>query len=203
MIKAVVFDAFGTILHNIPPSFPRTLLRYFNSQEIKALEAKAQISETSLIEFILNFSNSKISSEELDRILRADLAKIKYHEDFLPVLDELKVLGYKTGLISNIAPDYRDAIIEKLNIEELIDVCVYSCSEGCVKPDEKIFKIAAQKLQTAPEEIVMVGNSLLDDFKAAINANYKAILMDREGTIGIHHSIKTLNQLPQKLKSLR
>jgi YjjG family noncanonical pyrimidine nucleotidase len=49
--------------------------------------------------------------------------------------------------------------------------CVISESVGFAKPDPRIFSLALQQIGTAPEQTLMVGDSLESDFLGALNSH--------------------------------
>ncbi|WP_053738686.1 HAD family hydrolase [Nocardia sp. NRRL S-836] len=62
------------------------------------------------------------------------------------------------AVVSNIGWDIR-AVFELHGLTHLVDQFVLSYEEGVVKPDPKIFTTACERLGTAPEHALMVGDS--------------------------------------------
>jgi putative hydrolase of the HAD superfamily len=70
----------------------------------------------------------------------------------------------RTGIVSNSGPGAREA--ERCwGFEDVTDDIVYSHEVGLSKPDPRIFRLAAQRLAVAPEEIVF-----LDDVEGHVEA---------------------------------
>ena len=67
---------------------------------------------------------------------------------------ELKASGIKLGVLSNIVPDFLDRIKEKLRIFDLMDVNIFSCEVGRVKPDKKIYQLLLSRLDCQADELV-------------------------------------------------
>ena len=67
---------------------------------------------------------------------------------------ELKASGLKLGVLSNIVPDFLDRIKDKLPVFDLMDVNVFSCEVGRVKPDKKIYQIILSRLDCRADEVV-------------------------------------------------
>lgn len=63
--------------------------------------------------------------------------------------------AYRTGILSNSAPGAREAEAH-LGFEAICDDLVYSHEVGLQKPDPAVFRLAAERLGVAPEEIVFV-----------------------------------------------
>jgi epoxide hydrolase-like predicted phosphatase len=71
---------------------------------------------------------------------------------------------FKVGLISNAWSGAR-AWIEAKKLADAFDALIISAEERVAKPDERIYRIALEKLGVAPAEAVFV-----DDFKANVEA---------------------------------
>ena len=99
------------------------------------------------------------------------------YEDALPVLERLRGAGLKLGLVSNGVRDLEDFVVHHALD---VDVAVCSRAHGRIKPHETIFRAALDRLETEPEEAVMVGDSLDDDVVGARALGMRAFLVDRE-----------------------
>ncbi len=66
---------------------------------------------------------------------------------------------YKTALLSNAWSDFRGVLSERWKITDAFDEMVISAEVGIVKPDARIYRLALERLQVAPHELVFV-----DDF---------------------------------------
>jgi putative hydrolase of the HAD superfamily len=71
---------------------------------------------------------------------------------------------FRTGIVSNSGPGAREA--ERCwGFEDITDDIVYSHEVGLLKPDPRIFALAAERLGVLPEEVVF-----LDDVEANVDA---------------------------------
>jgi HAD superfamily hydrolase (TIGR01662 family) len=102
-------------------------------------------------------------------------------------------------------------IMEKAKILEYFDVVVASSDVGITKPNEKIFRIALDKLNLQPSEVVMVGNRISRDILGGNQLGMRTILIkwnDRyQETITNelekpHFTIRTLKELIPILNKL-
>jgi putative hydrolase of the HAD superfamily len=101
------------------------------------------------------------------------------YEDVLPVLDELRRVGLKIGLVSNSARDVRDfARHHALPI----DAGISSFHHGKTKPHASIFRAVLELLDVEPHEAAMVGDTVEDDVEGARALGMQAVLVDRLGT---------------------
>ena len=66
---------------------------------------------------------------------------------------------YQTALLSNAWGDLRGFLEQKLKILDAFDQVIISAEVGLVKPDERIYRLAVERLSVAPGEAVFV-----DDF---------------------------------------
>jgi len=58
-------------------------------------------------------------------------------------------------------------VLDRFGVSHLVDEVVLSYEEGLIKPDPKIFLLAAERLRVAPSEVLMVGDSEEADGRAA------------------------------------
>jgi putative hydrolase of the HAD superfamily len=94
------------------------------------------------------------------------------------VLTELKQRGLKLGVISNF--DSRVySVMNDLRIRDYFHTVTISSETGYAKPDPEIFSAAATALNSDPQNILLVGDSLSDDVLAARHIGIRSILIDR------------------------
>ncbi|MEM2971256.1 MAG: HAD-IIIA family hydrolase [Candidatus Bathyarchaeia archaeon] len=81
------------------------------------------------------------------------------------VLQGLKEQRYKLAVICDTEASKEEvkAIMEKAGIFKYFDMVVVSSEVGVTKPDEKIFRVALDKLGLQSSEVVMVGNRISRD----------------------------------------
>lgn len=98
--------------------------------------------------------------------------------DALPALRELKVHGYRLGVVSN-WEDWLASLFERLGVVDLFDVVVVSGAEGVEKPDPAIFVRALERMGVDAAKSVYVGDSLTHDIAPALALGMGAVLIDR------------------------
>jgi putative hydrolase of the HAD superfamily len=98
-------------------------------------------------------------------------------EDVLPVLEELRRARLRIAVVSN---GIRDLSVFVAHHRLDVDAIVDSRSHGRVKPHPTIFQAALAALAVAPEDAVMVGDSIEEDIEGARALGMRAILIDRE-----------------------
>ncbi len=120
------------------------------------------------------------------------------YDDALPVLDFLRERGILIGLLSN----------SSRNLEEFVshhgllaDAVLTSHVHGKTKPHDSIFRALLDKLGVAPEEAVMVGDTVEDDIEGARAVGMRAVLLDREGRYPeVEGRLDDLRELPSVLE---
>ena len=93
------------------------------------------------------------------------------------MLEGLKGLGLKLGVISNTAALYQVFdILEEYGIRDYFRDVTLSSVTGVRKPDSIIFQVALRQLQSKPEECVYVGDTVSRDIIGSKRAGFaKAI----------------------------
>ncbi len=84
----------------------------------------------------------------------------------IPVLHELRRLGIRTVLVSNVGVDIR-SVLDRTELSDLFDAVVLSYETGAVKPDPAIFAEALRRIDVPAGRALMVGDSWRDDAAAA------------------------------------
>ena len=101
------------------------------------------------------------------------------YEDALPVLDELRAQGLKLGLVSNTGRDLEQFVAHH---RLQVDAALGSRAFGRTKPHPTIFQAVLERLDVAPVDAAMVGDSPEDDIEGARAAGLgAAFLLDRDG----------------------
>ncbi|GGM44499.1 hydrolase [Longimycelium tulufanense] len=88
------------------------------------------------------------------------------YPDAVQALRTVRDAGIRSGIISNIPWDIRTAL-KRDDALELVDDLALSYVEGRIKPDPELFRLACRRLGVAPEEALMIGDSVTADGGAA------------------------------------
>lgn len=99
----------------------------------------------------------------------------------IPMLEELRSRGLKTGLITNGNHALQYAKIDILGLEPHFDEIIATGDYGVHKPDRAIFDIMCEKTGFTPEEMVYVGDNPVNDIYGARNAGWKTVWMKSTG----------------------
>ena len=111
--------------------------------------------------------------EPLSKIATTD-PKIK------ETLISLKGLGLKLGILSNtfVNAHSLEKHLKQLGLLDFFTVRMYSYEFDFRKPDIRIFKIAAERIGEAAENILYVGDRIDKDIKPALKIGMHAVLKD-------------------------
>ncbi len=123
-------------------------------------------------------------------------AHFELYDDVLDTLALLRSHGLKIGLLSNRAGVLDDFVVHHaLNV----DAHLTSSAHGKTKPHATIFRRLLESLGVAPEDAVMVGDTIEDDIDGARAIGMRAILLDRAGRHPGVERIESLRELPAAL----
>jgi len=92
----------------------------------------------------------------------------------LATLDELARRGFKRGVISVCSSDVEE-LWDETELAARVDDVVLSCSVGLSKPDPRIYRLACERLDVAPEECLFVGDGANDELAGAERVGMRAV----------------------------
>ena len=200
-IKAIFFDAGGTLLHldsvrirdllrdevNVELSlerFPRAQsLAMARVAELVAAgvgsteQLKREFYTTLLPE--TGVSREKLSDavDCVYKLAREEMLWRKTEDGTAPALEELKKRGYILGVVSN--SDGRiESAFEQAGLTAYFDFFIDSFNVGVEKPDPGIFLLATERASVAPEQAAYVGDLYWVDVVGARSAGLLPILYD-------------------------
>ena len=203
MIKAVIFDLWGTIAYNknhIGSYIEKIndVIGEVNKEKFDLMRRDWYTSRTSELEFFTNLVKQinipEAMSEHLVNLWNSQLDNILLFRDSKYILELLKSRNIKLILVSNTTPISNDAI-KILNLERFFDLVILSCNEGITKPSPMIYKKILDKFNLKPEEVLAVGDQLNTDIKGAEFYGIKAILVDRENKLSYKNKIAELDEI--------
>ncbi|MBL9122180.1 MAG: HAD-IA family hydrolase [Planctomycetaceae bacterium] len=109
----------------------------------------------------------------------ADAANWRLFADVPPVLARLRAEVDWVGVASNF--DQRlHAICQHIPPLSQLAPVIVSAEVGWRKPCQQFFAAAAAALSVAPSEILLVGDDLENDYRAAVAAGWQAVWLDRQ-----------------------
>lgn len=229
-IEAILFDSSGTLMA-AQPSYYRLWIKTFEKYGITIDEAglgqafaKARKSDHQRYPeqentgrptptWFRDFNREGIKATEIPLNAESVLVTLedvlnspsnwKVFPDVIPALSILKETGYKMGVISNW--DWRlPELLDNMNLGDFFEVKISSSSAGFPKPRREVFLHALDKIGSAPENTVYIGDTYDSDILGALNAGLKAIFLDRaKRTSHDTLTIATFDELETAIASLR
>ncbi len=186
MLKAVFFDAFGTLL-NADGLHLRATEEILALMGLEGLDAR-EVHEAwdrhadsmwgsgsfmplrDLFREALRKALSELGfepgpgdlSKAISILVRVFEEGTRPYDGALEVLSFCRELDLKTGLISDADSELLRTILAKFGLSDHLDVVIISDEVGSLKPDEDIFHVALSAAGCEPEEALMVGDSLRD-----------------------------------------
>ncbi len=176
MIKAFVFDAYGTLydvqsvigsaeaafpgrgalisqiwrLKQLEYSWLRSMMRYYQNFE--------SITRHSLA-YTLDVLGQKADDETIDKIVESYNRLIPYPDSG----GALAELGeYKLAILSNGSPQMLNALVGNSTLARYIDVVISVDSKKVYKPDPRAYELVEEHLGLSPDEIIFVSSNGFD-----------------------------------------
>lgn len=175
---AVALMAAGRAGGPIPANIPAELADAFAQRDLTA-----QLHRTAYTGLMATVG--RLSPEFLDALYARGTEPAAWlpYADARPTLDELKGLGVRVGLLSNIGFGLRD-ILAAGGLLEALDDLVLSYQVELQKPDPAIFRLACERLGVKPERTLMVGDTPADG--GAVRAGLRTYLLPASPTGAAH-----------------
>ena len=185
--KAVIFDAFGTLVQIHEGRHPyRQILKagVRQGRRPKPDDAKQIMTRPLGLQEAADHFGIRLPAcvmEAVQNDLTTELASIQAYQDGVEAVALLKNAGFKVAVCSNLALPYADAV-ERLY--PTLDAYVYSFEVGAVKPDAVIYAEACRQLDCAPGEVYMIGDSQRCDRDGPNEFGIHGWFLGRDGLSG-------------------
>lgn len=182
-VRAILFDVYGTLLGISQPTRPyRQLLGLAHAQGVglsddpanKMMSQRMTLSQAAQW---LGVSLSVAQAQALECELTGELDRVQFFPEVPTVLTSLRDRGYRLGVCSNLATPYVAPAWRLL--APFIDVAIWSCEVGRVKPDPEIYRLAVRQLGVPASEVLMIGDTYRTDVAGPQAVGMKAQLLDR------------------------
>ena len=199
-IKAVAFDAFGTLVEIHDKRRPYARLAKAAVQPL----ARSPMCEPIDLDAMARLCGLTLDVSEMAILhddLQAELASTQPYPEAREVLQELKRLGLRTAVASNLALPYARPIEDKLG--PLLDVSCMSFEVGFVKPDGGFYDALCGRLQLPPQEVLMIGDTWRCDYEGATAAGLHAIHLNRRENADGHQLAVSATDLYGVLRYLK
>lgn len=211
MVKAILFDFWGTLVENgifpSPVKQARYILRLrmtfkdFIIRFEKAVMTKPYADLNEAFTAVCNefeIEPQPFIIEKLVGMWNKNELLGKPFLETIEVLEYLKEKKIKIGLISNTTQTIT-RILEKFDLNKYFDAVMFSYEEGLLKTDPDMFKKLLKKLKVKADDVIMVGDSLPTDVIGSRNAGIRSILLDRMNKREFTPKIVNLRELKKMI----
>jgi putative hydrolase of the HAD superfamily len=196
-IEAVTFDAGGTLIEPWPSvgavyaqvarefgiecSAERLTAQFIGTWSARAAfrytrEEWAEIVRSSFA------GTDEVSGELFDAIYQrfGQARSWVIYDDVIPTLGRLEQIGVKLAIISN-WDDRLEPLLVDLGLATYFNKILVSSQVGAHKPNNHIFRQAAELLRVTERNILHVGDSWREDVEGARAAGFRALRIRRNG----------------------
>ena len=170
-MKTIFFDVFGTLI----------------TQPGHRIDGYSRLFSAERLPFMTRNVDIEVFAEELGREhllpmirreLASEMAAFVLFDDVACSLQQLRALGYRIGLCTNLAKPYGVAVHALL---PGLDAYVFSYKVGFKKPQPEIYQAACDALNCRPEEVLFIGDNREADLEGPQAFGMQARVIDRKG----------------------
>lgn len=206
MAKAILFDFWGTLVENgvwspskqiqrilqLDMPFSEFILRMEQALMTKPFNELKEAFMAVADEFQVVLEEEQL--EELIGMWNKNWMLAKPYPDVESTLQDLQN-DYLLILISNTDHFSLPKVLEKFSLEKFFHQKYLSCDIGLLKTDPGFITKILDDLKLSPQEVLLVGDSIESDMKAAEQAGIKGILIDRHNRRDFPQKVQSLRQL--------
>lgn len=207
MIRAIYFDAVGTLIHPSPGAaevYAEVGRRWGGRYSVEDIRQRfpAALQRQDAIDLAHDWATSEIRewrrwrdivAEVLDDVPRLNVcfAELYVHfarphawtlaQDAEPLFEHLRQRGLTLGLASNYDQRLR-SVVEGLPPWARLANVTISSEVGWRKPSAKFFEAVCRQAKLPPEQILYVGDDRVNDYDAARAAGLHALLVEPQSS---------------------
>jgi putative hydrolase of the HAD superfamily len=216
MIRAVVFDLWNTLVFS-PAGSPfqrlRELLRPDQAHLFAELVRDGMGQPyPSVMAFLEAWQERAVfTSSQMDAMAQAFLEAGSQAECFPGATVAVAAVRdlARVAMLSN-TQTFGLELLDRLGIAERIRTRLLSAELGTLKPEPGAYEAVERRLGVFPGNLVMVGDSWIDDVEGAVTAGWTAIWVNREARPRpAHHAdapiyeVRSLDRVPELIQGLQ
>ena len=207
-IKAIIFDAYGT-LFDVNSAAEKCKDKIGNKWEGFANCWRTTQLEYTWLRSLMNRHKDfwQVTEDSLDKSMKAfkiDLAmrnellnlykKLSTFPEVKEVLNDLKKKNYKISILSNGTPALLNELVSSNNLDNFFDD-IFSIEEvGIYKPDSKVYNLPIKKYQIKKDEVAFLSANTWD-VSGGGNFGYNSIWVNRNKNIFDNLDYKPKNEV--------
>jgi putative hydrolase of the HAD superfamily len=193
-VRALVFDLYGTLLHLDARPFQRGIPRLVAADRRAWIEFLRDVlvvrpfadREAFVAAILERFPpRDGLDAAEARRralaLLDEEIASARAEPAARSLLGFLRRRGFALALLTNSASPYREPFARS-ELAEAFDHVLFSCDLGAKKPAPASYRAALEALSVAPEEAIMLGDSLANDVTAPRALGLAALRLGEGGS---------------------
>jgi putative hydrolase of the HAD superfamily len=228
MIRAVAFDAVGTVItptpsapevyaqvarsfgfHDDPATiYQRFCQAYFHEEShdqdsgwTTSLEREVERWQN-IVQATLPGTPSDCFVQLYQHYARPEAWRVP--DDLPTLLELLQSAGLRLALASNYDPRLRHVVRGHAALHPLEACQIISSEVGWRKPHPAFFQQVAEQLQLRPEAILFVGDDRTNDYDGAIAAGFSAVILDPRGRyLELPGRVASLHELGEQFRAGR
>lgn len=225
-LKAVAFDAVGTLIEPVPSvaqayrlaaqrvglELPAELIKSrfyqaFQNDDHLPDHATDEANEQSRWRQIVAHCLPELSSEKSDQVFAslwqhfADPSNWRLFDEVPYVLDLLHEKGVRLCVASNFDSRLRQVWAGLEGVRQLDRHLIISSEVGCRKPGQKFYEAVGKHLECQFDEILFVGDDWVNDVEVPMKFGFETVLIDRHGRMNKKESMKNLEAILPLLAS--
>ena len=125
-----------------------------------------------------------------------------------PMLEKLREMGLKIGIITNGSVESQKAKIDLLGMDRFVDETIICGTLGVQKPERLPFDVMCERLGLDASELLYVGDNPVNDIMAARNAGYIPVWVKTLGTWEFddieraEYEVETVAEIPELVEKI-
>ncbi|WP_394748055.1 haloacid dehalogenase type II [Spongiimicrobium salis] len=174
MIKACIFDAFGTLFKM---ALPHNIAHDPQAQEILSICRQKQLEYTWLYSLMgkyesfdtitqmaldFGFKNAAVDNQELQEILQAAFFTPVYFEDVPDTLEMIKNKGLQRAILSNGSPKMLSEVVSHTQLQLHFEAVLSVDTVQMFKPSPKVYQMALNQLALTKNEVLFLSSNQWD-----------------------------------------
>jgi len=200
-IQAIIFDLYGTLVQINERTLHKEVPRLLGVSVRRWMEAVRDdlmiASFPDRARFVRHICDSLAPGagpeveEKLMALVEREIASVEPVEGVSSVLPFLKRRGYALGLLSNLSSIHKEPV-NRLGLGEYFTAMSFSCDEGMLKPDPRIYLDLCARLGAEPQSVLVVGDSWKNDVQAPKKLGMNALAV---GAAASESSLPAITEL--------